>query len=130
MEHDFCPKNIVAQAVVSPPHAPLPFACFKARKLFNFVLSAAVVRIVAENLNQFFEGLDQGGGFPGDRPELPLERGRGEDSKRYGHDVLILSLLLLLALTGWSFQFSQEFARAACRSAPVLRGACLDLVLY
>jgi hypothetical protein len=130
MEHDFGLKNIVVQAVISPPHVPLPFACFKARKLFNFVLSAAVVGIVAENLNQFFEGMDQGGDFPGDRPELPLERGVVRTRNGPAINVLILSLLLLLALTARSFQFSEEFVRTACRSATILRRACLDLVLY
>ena len=58
MQHHFAPKNIVAQAVVSPAHAPLSFARFQAGELLDLVPSAAVVWIVAEDFNQFFEGAD------------------------------------------------------------------------
>jgi hypothetical protein len=130
VQHDLSCKNIVAQAIVPPPQAPLSFAPFQASELFDLVLSATVVGIVAENLNQFFEGAYQCGVFPADRSEFPLERGRGEDSKRSGHDVLLLSLLLFLAPAARSFQFSHEFARTAGLPASILGRACLYLFLY
>jgi hypothetical protein len=130
MQHDFASKNIVAQAVVSPPHAPLPFTRFQSGEFLDFVSSAAVLGIVAENLNQFFEGSDQGGGLLADCSKSPLECGGGEDSKRSGYDVSIISLLLLLALAARSFQFSQKCVCTARRSAAIFRRARLDLLLY
>jgi hypothetical protein len=58
MQHDFASKNIVAHSVISPPHAPLSFARTQAGELLDFVPSAAVVGIAAENLYQFFECAD------------------------------------------------------------------------
>ena len=58
MQHDFVFKNVVAEAVVSPTHAPLSFTRFQAGEFFDFVPSTAVVGIVAEDLNQFFKGAD------------------------------------------------------------------------
>src|SRR5437588_5411876 len=118
MQHDFVSKDIVTQAVVSPAHTPLSFSRLQAGEFLDLVPSAAVVGIVAETLNQFFEGADQGGVFPGDRSEFPFECGGGEDSKRSG---MTLSLLLLLALAARSFQFSHECVRTARRSAAILR---------
>lgn len=46
MQHDFVPKDIVAQAVISPSYAPLPLAGFKTGELFDLVPTAAVVGIV------------------------------------------------------------------------------------
>ena len=60
MQYDFASKNIVTQAVVSPAHTPLSFSRLQAGEFLDLVPSAAVVGIVAETLNQFFEGADQG----------------------------------------------------------------------
>jgi len=58
MQHDFVFKNVIAEAVVPPPHAPLSFTRFQAGEFLDFVPSAAVVGIVAEDLNQLFKGAD------------------------------------------------------------------------
>src|ERR1700687_765090 len=116
MQHDFAAKNVIAQAVISPAHAPLSFAGLQTGELLDLVPSAAVVGIVTENLNQFFEGADQGGVFPGDRSEFPLERGRGEDSKRSGHEVLVLRAYFFLRLLLGIFSSARN--SCALRAAP------------
>src|ERR1035441_1483653 len=113
MQHDLVSKNVVAQAVVSPPNAPLPFSGFQASELLDLVPPAAVVGIVAEDFNQLFEGVDEGRVSLGDRSEFPLECGCGEDSKRSRHDVSVVLLLFLLVFAARSFQLGQKFVRTA-----------------
>ena len=83
VQRDFASKNIVTQAVISRAYAPLSFTELRTGELLDLLASVAVVGIVAENLNQFFEGANRGGVFPGDRLEFPLERAvRGDGQVR------------------------------------------------
>jgi hypothetical protein len=56
VQYDFASKNIVTQVVISPAYAPLSFTELQTGELLYLVASVAVVGIVAENLDQFFEG--------------------------------------------------------------------------
>jgi hypothetical protein len=60
VQYDFASKNIVTRAVISPACAPLSFTELQTGELLYRVASVAFVGIVAENLNQFFEGADRG----------------------------------------------------------------------
>ena len=116
MQYDFASKNIVTQAVISPAYAPLSFTELQTGELLYLIASVAVVGMVAENLNQLFECADQGGVFPGDRSEFPLERGRGEDSKRSGDEVLVLRAYFFLRLLLGVFSSARN--SCALRAAP------------
>lgn len=63
VQYDFASKNIVTRAVISRAYAPLSFTELQTGELLYLVASVAVVGIVAENLNSFFEGADRGPSF-------------------------------------------------------------------
>jgi hypothetical protein len=56
VEHNFVSEHIVAQAIFSPPDAPLSFAGFQAFEFFDGMLSSSPVRVFHEDGNQFLEG--------------------------------------------------------------------------
>jgi len=106
VQHDFASKNIVTRAVIPRAYAPWSFTELQTGELLYLVASVAVVGIVAENLNQFFEGADRGGVFPG----FPLEPGGGEEfSQEFGRtprraDTLPCSSGFVPSLSGSAFQ--------------------------
>jgi hypothetical protein len=61
VEHNLVSEHIVAQAIFSPPDAPLSLAGFQALEFFDGMLSSSPVRVFHKDGNQFLEGIKQFG---------------------------------------------------------------------
>ena len=73
VKDDSVSVNVVSQTVVAPADAPLPLAGLQPCELLNLVLSAAVVRVLAEDEQKVVQRLDEGGIAFGGFVELPFE---------------------------------------------------------
>jgi hypothetical protein len=59
VQHNFTFEDVVAEAIFPPADAPLTFARLQSRKLFDMMPATAVLRIFAEDCDQFFEDRDE-----------------------------------------------------------------------
>jgi hypothetical protein len=55
VEHYFTGKNVVPQSVFAPANPPLPFPRLHLRELLDIELSSSIVRVVAEDFQEFFK---------------------------------------------------------------------------